>query len=528
MDAAMPKKQTTAGKMRLEHRSLLNHPPGFRMFRGTDLFERIGGQPTIDRLVDVLYEGIGDDDQLRLLFPRDVAGGQRMQKLFFAEWLGGPPRYSEQAHAGLRHSHDGLPITPALASRWLGHFRRALEATVEASKARRAIFAQVRSLAMALVSGQAAPARLPGRGNRPAGKDVRASEPDNGPRPVAWCGIGARGVTRARDLAHRGDVAGLSAVLAEAPDLLLPSYAAAIMQAAALAGRADMVRMLLGSGVGADHPFYLPVSVTGVAFERVVFVTPLCAARIKRHSVIESLLLAAGAKEDVFTSAFLGDLASLTRALTADPGLAQATDPAVDVLDITPVEHAVAGGQAAALRLILDHVEHSPSGYVRALRGAAAQGNLTMVELLLAQGADATRIGVGRWVLHPELAPLLASHGAAIDSSGSWIGASCTGNQGRKDDPEYVRALLRHGASVHDRRIGDPAGTTGVRALNATALHYAARAGFLRTIEVLIDHGADPDARDSQGRTPLDWLDQAAPSVSRAAVRNLIAPGQHG
>ena len=49
MDAAMPKKQTTAGKMRLEHRSLLNHPPGFRMFRGTDLFERIGGQPTIDR-----------------------------------------------------------------------------------------------------------------------------------------------------------------------------------------------------------------------------------------------------------------------------------------------------------------------------------------------------------------------------------------------------------------------------------------------------------------------------------------------
>ena len=137
-------------------------------------------------------------------------------------------------------------------------------------------------------------------------------------------------------------------------------------------------------------------------------------------------------------------------------------------------------------------------------------------------------MGVGRWVLHPELAPLLASRGAVIDSSGSWIGASCTGNQGRKDDPEYVRALLRHGASVHDRRTGDRAGTTGVRALNATALHYAARAGFLRTIEVLIEHGADPDARDSHGRTPLDWLEQATPSVSRTAVRNLIAAGQRG
>jgi truncated hemoglobin YjbI/ankyrin repeat protein len=504
----------------IEHRRLLDHPPGFRPFRGTDLFERIGGQAATDRLVGLLYEGIGDDDQLRPLFPRDIAHSRSMSKLFFAEWLGGPRRYSEQAYAGLGHSHDGLPITPALADRWLGHFHRAMVSTVAAEDDRGAIFAQVRSLAMALVSGQVAPPTPPGRSKKPG----RGGESKSGPRPVAWCGIGARSVARARDLAHRGDAAGVGAALAEAPDLLLPSYAAAIMQAAALAGRAEIVRLLLDDGVGADHPFYLPVGVTGAAFERVVFVTPLCAARMKRRSAVESLLLAAGAHEDVFTSAFLGDLTSLEQMLTADPGLARATDPAVDVLGITPVEHAVAGGHASALRLILGHVAHPRAGYVRALRGAAAQGSMAMTELLLAHGADATRIGVGRWVLHPELAPLLASRGAAIDSSGSWIGASCTGNQGRKDDPEYVRALLRHGARATDRRAGDPEGATGVRALNATALHYAARAGFLRTIEVLLDHGADPDARDSNGRTPLDWLEQAAPSVSRPAVRNLIAP----
>ena len=549
----MPKKQTTAGKKAraaarqgakytaalrgqfapgavaatadaahpagLAHRSLLDHPPGFRPFRGTGLFERIGGQPTIGRLVDLLYEGIGDDDQLRPLFPRDLAGGRSMQKLFFAEWLGGPDRYSEQAYAGLGHSHDGLAITPALADRWLGHFGRA---TGGHGGGRRR---SQRDPGAGPLPRHGARQRAggPGTASR-AGKDLARR---TRPRPVAWCGIGARSVTRARDLAHRGDAAGLGAALAEAPDLLLPSYSAAIMQAAALAGRAETVRLLLDRGAGADHPWYLPVRVSGAAFERVVFVTPLCAARMKRRPAVEALLSAAGAHEDVFTAAFLGDLPSLAQMLAADPGLAQAADPALDALRITPVEHAVAGGQAAALRLILDHVADPVPGYARALRGAAAQGSLAMTELLLARGADATRIGTGRWVLHPELAPLLASRGAAIDSSGSWIGASCTGNQGRKDDPEFVRALLHYGASANDRRSGDPEGTSGVRALNATALHYAARAGFLRTIEVLLEHGADPQARDSHGRTPLDWLEQAAPSVPRAAVRNLIAPGPH-
>jgi hemoglobin len=536
MDAAMPKKQTTAAKKAraaaregekytaalrrqsprgtadrvcLKHRSLVNHALDSRPFRDTGLFERIGGQPAIDRLVDLLYEGIGDDDQLRPLFPRDLADSRSMQKLFFAEWLDGPRRYSAQAYKGLGSSHDGLPITPALAGRWLGHFRRAMEATVAAENDRTAIFAQVHSLAVALVS----------RPETPAGETV------SGPWPVAWCGKGARIVTRSRDLARRGDLAGLGAALAGEPDLLLPSFAAAIMQSAALAGRAEIVRMLLERGAGADRPFYLPVGVTGLAFERVIFVTPLCASRMKRRSAVESLLLAAGARDDVFTAAFTGDLSSLTRMLTADPGLAQAADPAVDILGITPVDHTVAGGQVPALRLLLDHAAH-PLPYARALRGAAARGSLAMAELLLAHGADAARIGTGRWVLHPELAPLLARHGAAIGSTGSWIGASCTGNQGRKDDPEYVRALLRHGARATDRRAGDPEGTAGVGALNATALHYAARAGFLKTIEVLLEHGADPDARDSHGRTPLDWLAQAAPSVPRAAVRDLLTPGQ--
>jgi ankyrin repeat protein len=56
-------------------------------------------------------------------------------------------------------------------------------------------------------------------------------------------------------------------------------------------------------------------------------------------------------------------------------------------------------------------------------------------------------------------------------------------------------------------------------------LHYAAKAGFVKTIAVLLDHGADPTARDDNGLTPLDWLERAAPSVDRRAVRRLLQRG---
>ncbi len=459
--------------------------------------------------MDRLYDGFEEDRLLRPLFPRDLFEGRAMQKLFFAEWLGGPRRYTEEAHADLGNRHDSLKITRSLAGRWLSHFRQALAATVGTDDDRTAIFAEARSLALSLVNETA----------RSASEDATLD--------VSWRGKGKRTVTHAAWLARQGDVAALDAALVESPDLLRPSYAAAIMQAASLAGRRNVVKLLLDRGVGPDHPFYLPVGVAGQAFERVLYVTPLCSARMKRRTSVEEVLIAAGAREDIFTSAFLGDLPSLEQMLLATTRLAQATDPAVDVLDITPVDHAVAGGQVEALRLLLDHVGQLTSGGVRALRGAAGREDVRMVELLLTHGADASRIGVGRWVLHPVLAPLLESHGASIDSAGSWIGASCTGNHGRKDDPDYVRALLRHGARADDRRSGEPGRTGGVGTLDATALHYATKAGFLQTMVVLLDHGADPAATDSRGRTPLDWLEDSARNVDRDSVRDLLKTWKH-
>lgn len=255
---------------------------------------------------------------------------------------------------------------------------------------------------------------------------------------------------------------------------------------------------------------------TGGALELVFFVTPLCAARMTRRPRISALLLGRGAREDVFTAAFLGDLPLLQRLLSERPSLAQVPDPATDVLTLTPIHHAVAGQQVPTLRTVLDHTTEPVRTGARALRAAAERGGREMIELLLEKGADARAVGAGRWVLDPEIAPLLAKAGASAgvgiggEDSGDWVRISCTGNKGRKDDPAYVAALLRHGARADDRYNG------------ATPLHYVVQAGFAQTIRVLLAHGADTDALDDRGRTPLDWLAQAAKSVDRDAVRDAL------
>jgi truncated hemoglobin YjbI/ankyrin repeat protein len=476
----------------LDHRRFLDASAPLRATADPALFARLGGQATIDTLVDALYGRLEADEVLRPLFGRDLSGERARQKRFFAEWLGGPAGYSETAYAGLHHRHENLGLTRELAGRWLGHLRRALATAVADEDDRASIFARARTLALLLAGA-----------DRPAAPTARPGD--------LHCGR-KHPVLEATRLAQRGDVSALRAWLAQHPDALHPaSKAAMALQAAVLAGRTEAAALLLEAGVDANKPFYLPVGTVGVAFERVVFVTPLCAARFRRRREVEALLGRAGAQDDVFTAAFLGDLAALERQLAADPGLAQAFDPATDIVEITPVHHAVAGAQVAVLRVLLGATAGTLHGGGRALRGAAEKGSLEMVQLLVERGADATGLGPGRWVLHPEVAPVLARAGAsAADADARWVGLACTGNQGRKDDPAYVQALLAHGARVDDRYRG------------ATSLHHAARAGFVRTLEVLLAHGADRDARDDDGRTPLDWVERAARTVARPPVRRLL------
>lgn len=474
----------------MEHRRFLARPEAHRPFVDSDLFARLGGRAAVAVLVEGLYDRVEADADLRPLFGRDLADEREAQARFFNEWLGGEAEYTDRAWLPLKHRHDLLPITRTLAEKWIAHFAAALADAVADEEVRGIVYDKVRLLAMALVNEEDPPSALRAR---PHGTCLR-----HGP------------AVESISLARRGDAAALRRLLEGAPEVLRSApHAASLLQVAVLAGRQATVDLLLDRGVDVNKPAPLfPL----------VFVTPLCAARAKGRESIERLLVDRGATEDIFTHAFLGDLEGLGADLAGEPSVAQAVDPAVDALEITPVHHAVAGDSVDALRLLLAHVDGPIRGGGRALRDAAARENVAIVALLLERGVPAASIGAGRWVLHPQLAPMLARAGASVDRSGSWIGLSCTGNQGRRDDPAYVAALLRHGARVTDKRLVGQ-GANGGR---ATALHYAAKAGFVKTVTLLLDHGADPAAVDDNGKTPLDWLGRAAKSVDKDAIRRLL------
>jgi truncated hemoglobin YjbI len=487
---------------------LLAAAPELRPLEDGTLIDRIGGQTTIDRLVDSLYDRFQADPLVGSFFGRDLSKQRNRQKRFFAEWLGGPPGYSESAWGPLYRHHEDLPITRMIAERWLDHLRATLDDTVPASGDAAIILTRARAVALALVNSEKE-ATAPGRGTSKHRSDQ-----------IAACGVGARTLKQAVLLAQRGKVDGLATLVTEIPDVVgRARFAAGLLQSATMAGRTAVLDWLLDCGVDVNTPSPLPVSLVGSAFELVFFVTPLCAARLSRRSDVATLLLRRGARDDVFTAAFLGDLPLVRQALGEEPRLAQVPDPATDVLTITPIHHAVAGNQLPTLHALLDCTTEPVRTGSLALRAAAERGNREMVELLLQHGADARAVGAGRWVLDPQIAPLLASAGASAgvgidgEASGDWVRISCTGNKGRKDNPAYVGALLRYGAGVNDRYNG------------ATPLHYVVKAGFVETIQLLLRHGADAQAVDDHDRTPLDWLGGAAKSVDRDAVRHVLNTG---
>jgi hemoglobin len=84
------------------------------------LYDEIGGQETIDKLVNAFYPRVYADSDLRPLFEGDMEEIKRKQRMFLPQFLGGPALYSQEfGPPAMQQRHLPFEVTPYRASCWL-------------------------------------------------------------------------------------------------------------------------------------------------------------------------------------------------------------------------------------------------------------------------------------------------------------------------------------------------------------------------------------------------------------------------
>jgi hemoglobin len=84
------------------------------------LFEKVGGEPFFEQLVNVFYDAVEVDATLRPMYPEDLTESRRHLTLFFMQYWGGPRTYQEQrGHPRLRMRHAPFRVTKSARDAWL-------------------------------------------------------------------------------------------------------------------------------------------------------------------------------------------------------------------------------------------------------------------------------------------------------------------------------------------------------------------------------------------------------------------------
>ena len=483
------------------HRGGLADDPA-RLRPHPTLFARIGGREVVAQIIDTFYDRVQADPLLGPLFnhsERHNIVARDRQRHFFEEWLGGAPGYTDDEARplvqGLQRRHYPFPITAAAAGRWLHHMSASLRECGIGPDIVSEIMGRLAPMARRMVNEEE---RVPGGSNPKRQRQTRIA--------TAW------------KLAARGDRDGLRPLIERDPGLVtLRSIAGrTLLWEATRRGRRPVVELLVERGAdvnapGCDQMSHFPYACTG---STLVMISPYCLAKWRGYDDLAAYLLAHGAIIDIYTAAFLGDVPRVTALLDASPELVNAEDPAEDFLPRTPLHHAVSGGQLAMVELLLARGAEVARHSRWLLTYAAVRNRLDLIQLLLAHGADAREslvlgpLGAGK---DQAIADALIGHGFDLHRRPMAFEHSRADTGG---GPAVVRALLEYGADPNAR------GPDG-----RAALHLAAQSGNLDLIAVLLAHGADANATDEAGTTPLVATLRRKSQQRSAAMAALLAGG---
>lgn len=231
----------------------------------------------------------------------------------------------------------------------------------------------------------------------------------------------------------------------------------------------------------------------------------------KWHPALVAPLVENGAIDDVFTAAWVGDVAALRAHIARNPQLVHVVDPADDFQEVSLLCHAVCGGSLEAARLLIERGAEVPRHSGKLLTLAVVMNRVDLVKLLIENGADVHCVGLlGRLDdAQRPVADLLIAHGKRVPD---WMMPRACRPDVSSNELHRVTVLLDYGASVDDR------GRYGM-----TALHYAVRGGKIPLIRLLLDRGARVDALDLNGLTPLVQLAKTRSKADPIPVLELLS-----
>jgi ankyrin repeat protein len=219
----------------------------------------------------------------------------------------------------------------------------------------------------------------------------------------------------------------------------------------------------------------------------------------------------ASTPEELFEAIEAGDVGRVDAMLDADPPLAIARD-ASGVSALMRALYRFDKGPIEAVKRRVDALD---------IFEAAAFGDLDrLVELLGDEPSLATSYsGDGFTPLHfaaffgrQEAAALLIERGAEVDAFGrGWMTGTALHSAVSRLQSDVVRILLDAGANPNARQSA-----------GWTPLHAAAMNGDLTSVELLLASGADPTATSEEGRSVIDLANQSGDEATAGRIRSVL------
>ena len=328
----------------------------------------------------------------------------------------------------------------------------------------------------------------------------------------------------------RGDLDTVRELLDDNPAWIhtVGSHGRTMLWEAAYRGKLDMVQFLLERGADINLPGCYHI-------QHRLEITPYCVARYEGRGSVADYLLEQGATIDIHTAAYLGDYGKVRSHLDNDSrlinkGYLQAvmlpagkphTFEHRETAWATPLCYAIRSGVPAIVELLISRGATIEPYSERFLDYAVSGNRIEIATLLLENGADPNK---APRVLDDgsEMSELLKSYGVPpkdINAQGDmgWpmLVYVCRGDN--REHPDKVLRLLELGADINVRNYK-----------GKTALHCAAKAGFLTVINLLIEKGATIDAPDNSGETALFEAIRSTiknGEKQRAAIEALLVKG---